>query len=67
MPNRPPWATREAYDILQRSERELEPLIEEIDRLETCGVECQQYRDMCAAMLAQSRAIRAAFFDPPPV
>lgn len=57
---------RAQFDNLRRVQRDLHDLLVDLDALDTCGVECQETRNLARQLLERTQKLEAGFFTPPP-
>ncbi len=57
---------RTNYDELKRAQRLINDRIAVLDKAESCGIECQEFRQMVKLVLDRLLKIEHHFFTPPP-
>jgi len=58
--------TKRDFDELKRMERRLTDMLPILDRAESCGVECQTFREVVQEFLRRFGLFESNFFTPPP-
>lgn len=58
--------TKSHYDMLRAAQRRLHDLLPFVDKAESCGFDCQPYRQAHADFGQQIEKLLTEFFTPPP-
>lgn len=66
MPQLRESVTRAQFENLKRVQRSLHDLLTDFDTLDSCGVECQETRNLARSLLERTQKLEAGFFSPPP-
>jgi hypothetical protein len=58
--------TREDFEELKAMQRKVTEMAELLDAVESCGVDCDVYREVSKVQLDRLQNIERVFFSPPP-
>lgn len=64
--NKPNPFSRADWERLTAAQRKIADSLEEFDRAERCGVDCQQLRQIAADLATQLEAIQREYMTPAP-
>ena len=57
---------RAEFDTLKRVQRDVVQVIEELDRAESCDIDCQELRTLLSGIMSRTQAIEREFMTPAP-